>query len=286
MNQFKKAKQLRNETGQPTESITDLKTAGVTQKEESTEPSITEQNEIQQNSNDKDNSAENKNNTLPENLELTSDAKETNIDMEVKTIVQTATETNIIEPIPSMIPPVNTATPSPVVLEPTVTEPETIVYEQPSPHTEAVAPEYPTPSYENVRDSVTPVTPPQKPNIYNTQNTISQTGSAPLPIISQPIMPSYTVQTEYNNIPQAVPAQPYIEPRSSQEVVAIKHDKSTKKSVPNIFTPKGEAKSMRKSLVLKPTSVKIAENYCEKNGGSFNELIQTLLDNFINEYGL
>lgn len=286
MNQFKKAKQLRNETGQPTESITDLKTAGVTQKEESTEPTITEQKEIQQNSNDKDNSAENKNNTLPENLELTSDAKETNIDMEVKTIVQTATETNIIEPIPSMIPPVNTATPSPVVLEPTVTEPETIVYEQPSPHTEAVAPEYPTPSYENVRDSVTPVTPPQKPNIYNTQNTISQTGSAPLPIISQPIMPSYTVQTEYNNIPQAVPAPPYIEPQSSQEVVAIKHDKSTKKSVPNIFTPKGEAKSMRKSLVLKPTSVKIAENYCEKNGGSFNELIQTLLDNFINEYGL
>ena len=286
MNQFKKAKQLRNETGQPTESITDLKTAGVTQKEESTEPSITEQKEIQQNSNDKDNSAENKNNTLPENLELTSDAKETNIDMEVKTIVQTATETNIIEPIPSIIPPVNTATPSPVVLEPTVTEPETIVYEQPSPHTEAVAPEYPTPSYENVRDSVTPVTPPQKPNIYNTQNTISQTGSAPLPIISQPIMPSYTVQTEYNNIPQAVPAQPYIEPQSSQEVVAIKHDKSTKKSVPNIFTPKGEAKSMRKSLVLKPTSVKIAENYCEKNGGSFNELIQTLLDNFINEDGL
>lgn len=286
MNQFKKAKQLRNETGQPTESITDLKTAGVTQKEESTEPSITEQKEIQQNSNDKDNSAENKNNTLPENLELTSDAKETNIDMEVKTIVQTATETNIIEPIPSIIPPVNTATPSPVVLEPTVTEPETIVYEQPSPHAEAVASEYPTPSYENVRDSVTPVTPPQKPNIYNTQNTISQTGSAPLPIISQPIMPSYTVQTEYNNIPQAVPAQPYIEPQSSQEVVAIKHDKSTKKSVPNIFTPKGEAKSMRKSLVLKPTSVKIAENYCEKNGGSFNELIQTLLDNFINEYGL
>ena len=286
MNQFKKAKQLRNETGQPTESITDLKTAGVTQKEESTEPSITEQKEIQQNSNDKDNSAENKNNTLPENLELTSDAKETNIDMEVKSIVQTATETNIIEPIPSIIPPVNTATPSPVVLEPTVTEPETIVYKQPSPHIEAVAPEYPTPSYENVRDSVTPITSPQNPNIYKTQNTISQTGSAPLPIISQPIMPSYTVQTEYNNIPQAVPAQPYIEPQSSQEVVAIKHDKSTKKSVPNIFTPKGEAKSMRKSLVLKPTSVKIAENYCEKNGGSFNELIQTLLDNFINEYGL
>lgn len=61
---------------------------------------------------------------------------------------------------------------------------------------------------------------------------------------------------------------------------------AAKKSVPNIFAPKNEAKSMRKSLVLKPTSVKIAENYCAKNGGSFNELIQTLLDNFIDEYGL
>lgn len=61
---------------------------------------------------------------------------------------------------------------------------------------------------------------------------------------------------------------------------------TAKKSIPNIFAPKNEAKSMRKSLVLKPTSVKIAENYCAKNGGSFNELIQTLLDNFIDEYGL
>lgn len=62
--------------------------------------------------------------------------------------------------------------------------------------------------------------------------------------------------------------------------------KVTKKSIPNIFAPKDEAKSMRKSLVLKPTSVKKAENYCLKNGGSFNELVQTLLDNFINDYGL
>ena len=166
MNQFKKAKQLRNETGQPTESITDLKTAGVTQKEESTKPSITEQKEIQQNSNDKDNSSENKDNTLPENIELTSNAKEPNIDMGVKTISQTANETNMIEPISSIISPVNTVTPSPVVIEQTVTEPETIVYEQPNSHTEAVAPEHPTSSYENMRDSVTPVAPPQNPNIY------------------------------------------------------------------------------------------------------------------------
>jgi len=43
MNQFKKAKQLRSESGQAIESITDLKTAGVTQKVENTEPSITEE---------------------------------------------------------------------------------------------------------------------------------------------------------------------------------------------------------------------------------------------------
>lgn len=66
----------------------------------------------------------------------------------------------------------------------------------------------------------------------------------------------------------------------------MRRSTGSRKSIPNIFSPKGEAKSMRKSLVLKPTSVKIAENYCAKNGGSFNELIQTLLDNFIDEYGL
>ena len=47
MNQFKKAKQLRSESGQAIESITDLKTAGVTQKVENTEPSITEEKKIQ-----------------------------------------------------------------------------------------------------------------------------------------------------------------------------------------------------------------------------------------------
>lgn len=43
MNQFKKAKQLRSETGQAIESITDLKTAGVTQKTDNTELSLTEE---------------------------------------------------------------------------------------------------------------------------------------------------------------------------------------------------------------------------------------------------
>ena len=41
MNQFKKAKQLKNETGQTIESITDLKTAGVSQKSNNSESSVT-----------------------------------------------------------------------------------------------------------------------------------------------------------------------------------------------------------------------------------------------------
>lgn len=71
-----------------------------------------------------------------------------------------------------------------------------------------------------------------------------------------------------------------------QEAVPVSRETVSKKSAPNIFHNKGESKSVRKSLVLKPTSVKIAEHYCAKNGGSFNELIQHLLDNFIDEYGL
>jgi len=82
-----------------------------------------------------------------------------------------------------------------------------------------------------------------------------------------------------------VPEVTYTAPVATPAVTSAKPS-SAKKNIPNIFAPKNEAKSMRKSLVLKPTSVKIAENYCAKNGGSFNELIQTLLDNFIDEYGL
>lgn len=70
------------------------------------------------------------------------------------------------------------------------------------------------------------------------------------------------------------------------ESVSPKSVKNGQKNVPNMFTQKNESKSIRKSLVLRPSSVKTAENYCAQNGGSFNELIQILLDNFIDEYGL
>lgn len=97
-------------------------------------------------------------------------------------------------------------------------------------------------------------------------------------------------------VPQMVAAQqttaPIIQPQHSEytetysEPVSEKTSKSGKKNAPNMFTQKSESKSIRKSLVLRPSSVRIAENYCAKNGGSFNELIQILLDNFIDEYGL
>ena len=90
---------------------------------------------------------------------------------------------------------------------------------------------------------------------------------------------------QLHNIPDVIEesSKTSIDTRS-EYIYDTKH--VSKSSAPNIFAPKGESKSMRKSLVLKPTSVKIAEDYCARNGGSFNELIQTLLDNFIEEYGL
>ena len=221
------------------------------------------------------------------NAESTADNTNTGIDANIQTTVQSITETKTNEPVLlSAQTPDNTTTAAPVAIEQPVTKPtETITYNHPVPQTEEAVIEQPETSYETVTEHIIPAATPELWNTPDVPVAISQTISAPVPITSQPAMPTYTTPTEYNNISQAI-QQPYIEPQPSQETAAIKHNKSSRKSVPNIFAPKGEAKSMRKSLVLKPTSVKIAENYCEKNGGSFNELIQTLLDNFIDEYGL
>lgn len=290
MNQFKKAKQLRSESGQAIESITDLKTAGVTQKVENTEPSITEEKKVQPDNTSTDTLSDSRiieNSTLTTNAESTADNTNTGTDANIQTTVQSITETKTKEPILlSAQTPDNTITAAPVAIEQPVTKlTETITYNPPVPQTEAAVIEQPEISYETVTEHIIPAAAPELLNTPDIPVAISQTVSAPVPITSQPAMPIYTAPAEYNNISQAI-QQPYIEPQSSQEAAAIKHNKSSRKSVPNIFAPKGEAKSMRKSLVLKPTSVKIAENYCEKNGGSFNELIQTLLDNFIDEYGL
>lgn len=83
---------------------------------------------------------------------------------------------------------------------------------------------------------------------------------------------------------QTIQTYEQVQPNYIEEVIQI--PKTVTKKVPNIFIQKEESKSVRKSLVLKPSSVKKAENYCVKNGGSFNELVQHLLDDFIEAYGL
>lgn len=287
MNQFKKAKQLRSETGQAIESITDLKTAGVTQKVENTEPSITEEKKVQPSNTSTDilsGSRVIENNTATTSIEPTTANTNTDIDAKIQTAVQYITETNESVLLSAQTPD-NTSASAPVVFEQPVTNPIEAIPSNPVTRTEAAGVEQLRTSYKTVTENIISASTPEILGTPSVPAAISQTVSAPVPIASQPAMPSYTTPAEYNNISQAI-QQPYIEPQPSQEATAIKHNKSSRKSVPNIFAPKGEAKSMRKSLVLKPTSVKIAENYCEKNGGSFNELIQTLLDNFIDEYGL
>lgn len=291
MNQFKKAKQLRSETGQAIESITDLKTAGVTQKTENTEPSVTEDKKIQQNNTNTDILSDSRidieKNTVTKNIESTAVNTTTDIDTNIQTTVQPITETKTNESVLlSAQSQDNTVAVTPVILEQPVTRPdETITYNPPVSQAEVAVLEQIRSSYENMTENIIPAATPEILNTPGVPTEMSQTVSAPVSIAIPPAMPSYATPAEYNNISQAI-QQPYIEPQSSQESMAQKHNKSSRKSVPNIFAPKSEAKSMRKSLVLKPTSVKIAENYCEKNGGSFNELIQTLLDNFIDEYGL
>lgn len=252
MNQFKKAKQLRSETGQVTESITDLKTAGVSQKQENTENPITTEKEASQN------------NT---NINTTIDTKYEESEVSSQLPINTTNNT------------------TPIVVEPSIIEPaEKLMNKQPFVHgTEE--PPIPEPSYENVISNSTPsmIQETIDNNFHKTPNTAAQVINEP--IIGETTIPANNPPVEYNVSPP-ITMQSFSEPQPPQEITTAKHNKSTKKAVPNIFAPKSEAKSMRKSLVLKPTSVKIAENYCEKNGGSFNELIQTLLDNFIDEYGL
>ena len=127
-----------------------------------------------------------------------------------------------------------------------------------------IQPQQPAPQAENISHSTVTsndvLLPPQEP--------------APQAIAAQQI-PAPVIQPQYQEA-----AETYSEP------IPTRTPKNGKKSAPNMFTQKSESKSIRKSLVLRPSSVRIAENYCAKNGGSFNELIQILLDNFIDEYGL
>lgn len=115
---------------------------------------------------------------------------------------------------------------------------------------------------------------------------VTQTSVYNEPIV---IAQSQNMQQQISVLAQPTqPVQQYIEYDTTYNYAEANtpKTKTSKKNVPNMFVQKSESKSIRKSLVLRPSSVKIAENYCSKNGGSFNELIQILLDKFIEEYGL
>lgn len=226
MNQFKKAKQIGNQT----ERITDLKTAGVATVAASEEKSPKQDAEIPI-------------------------KKEENNSAELQADILNAAQ--------------------PVIPENSTILPNT---EAPISTAEKIS-DITTPSYEAEAPSYsTPETKPEiisQPAIYNEEASLQTAGIQPQEVSPVKVIPPAVQQPQYSE-----PAVTYVEPVETKPV------KSNKKSIPNMFTQKSESKSTRKSLVLKPSSVKKAEIYCEKNGGSFNELIQILLDNFIDEYGL
>lgn len=210
MNQFKKAKQ---QLGNQTESVTDLKTAGVAPKKEET----TKNNKTHSDIATVESTPQIQPVAPTENTNIQQTNSPTISDSSTEIIIPEAVETSVSTPKPEVIP---------------------------------------------------------QPVFYN-EGSLSEVTTVQPQSMSSPQYTAPVVQTPFPE-PTVIYTQP----------VESKTAKSNKKSVPNMFTQKTESKSIRKSLVLKPTSVKKAENYCAKNGGSFNELIQILLDNFIEEYDL
>lgn len=302
MNQFKKAKQRAEETGHTTEKITDLKTAGVSSNNASSK-NLTENNladDMQQNKSQKitslsEDSAQmgNKSDEIIQSAisnNTDNPPESPNIDLREETANNTNNTANNI-----VLDNINGNTLDNI--------PDNItnsISDNISNNTSDTIPQTPIRTEKLSSDANSAIN-----NIYNTPNPINnntaylsnppaaniiedQNGALPtaLPLqqesVPMPMPPAAVIHEEAAEVTTTrlikEPEYAYASKPSSKS--------SGKKNIPNIFAPKGEAKSMRKSLVLKPTSVKIAENYCAKNGGSFNELIQTLLDNFIEEYGL
>ena len=214
------------------------------------------------------------------------------------TYLQTAGVKANVEEKKAVEPPKETLTvPTPVPTPTPVTTPEPVVFvETPQQESANVAivetPDIPDPEPVKVEAPVveSPVMTMPEP-VYEEIEPEPVIQVQPTAQVSEPVVqvqPATPVPVPVRVAPTPAPIiqeVTYTAPAVTPAVTTSK-PATAKKSVPNIFAPKNEAKSMRKSLVLKPTSVKIAENYCAKNGGSFNELIQTLLDNFIDEYGL
>ena len=293
MNQFKRAKQKALESGHHVEDIGDLKTAGVkeplkeniketeeqTTKVEEKHIEIVEQ-EIEQSqstpvvevSKVTEPIIEKQNEPEPQELHAENTIVNQTVEEPIEQFNKTREEVMIQPEEKYVMPEVQPEVPinDQITASHTVTEAQTVYQTQT--HTEPV----PQVVYQPEATDIPQPTAVQAPS-HITSNLVEP----PIHTTEIPVQTPVSQITEPIPTPAYIPAEPeYTEPST------VRRSTGSRKSIPNIFSPKGEAKSMRKSLVLKPTSVKIAENYCAKNGGSFNELIQTLLDNFIDEYGL
>lgn len=262
MNQFKMAKKKAIESGHHIENIGDLKTAGVKEPEAVTEP-----------------------------------VKEAEAEPEIE-VPATPEEVSAPEPVNEVIPEETIIEEAAVMHNPNLQPEAPVEASQPIEQQPEISEVKAQPIRQQASEAVpiieTPVQAPIQQPVVQPQQYVQPAAQisepqipvqAPTYVAQQPVMQTAYTEPLYQTQP-AVNSYVAEEPAELAEPVSVRRTTSSKKNIPNIFSPKGEAKSMRKSLVLKPTSVKIAENYCAKNGGSFNELIQTLLDNFIDEYGL
>ena len=316
MNQFKKARQRALETGHQVENIADLKTAGIKQETSAENKEIEKKatdevlnpkpvKKINTETQNPDNTTVTVNSidkTSMQNTVITEPKKQ-----EEKPIVESNISSPAITDSSHIVEPeidnssnsvseetvtiqgiqhndvIETPTASPI----NITPEETIISEMNQPQSPTVQVQ---PSVQEYNTVDVPHSSMESPNIsvdsepetsiteLEPTKNISATNAIPIPQkVPQTVIMTQASQVPQDNIYQTEQYKAAPQPARNT---------SSKKNIPNIFAPKGEAKSMRKSLVLKPTSVKIAENYCAKNGGSFNELVQTLLDNFIDEYGL
>ena len=295
MNQFRRAKQKALDSGHQVENITDIQTAGVK------EPAKEEKNTKEEKVKPVPTPIKIENPVISESTsvkqETTVTAKPAPVITEITTTTEPApviTEATVTtEPAPAMTEVTATTESAPVITEAAVTTEPAPVLTNTSLKTEAIPVKVEAPIIVNP----TPIKSEAPTIVEQVQTQVDM----PVSIIPETAYEE-TIQEQNLQVQQPqvtpIPVPVRIAPAPSVREVtytatpavttvqATTKPSTGKKNIPNIFAPKNEAKSMRKSLVLKPTSVKIAENYCAKNGVSFNELIQTLLDNFIDEYGL
>ena len=271
MNQFKKAKQRAEETGHTTEKITDLKTAGVSSNNASSK-NLTENNladDIQQNKSQKitplsEDSAQmgNKSDEIIQSAisnNIANPPESPNIDLRKETANNTNNAVNNI-----VLDNINGNTFDNMSDSMTNSTSDNI-----SNNNSDTIPSVPVRAEKLSSDANR-----TNNNIYNTPNSINNNAA----YLSNPPA-AHIIEDQGGALPTALPLQQEsgsmpmppaaVIQKEATEATATRLIKepeyayaskptskgSSKKNIPNIFAPKGEAKSMRKSLVLKPTSV-------------------------------